>query len=160
MKFPAAIRMDASDTNVFARAAEPGELAVPGAFAFADLDLAGLAGKERQAFVSGWLGTESFGRTTFVSVREIEDEAFEAVVRRLAAHFVEQYGAPDVLAALEPARQEAEYAAGLCEYAPNTLLAVAREVGADGIVERFRVVAPSGPAHDGVWSVIEEDEPD
>ena len=160
MKFPAVIRLDESDTKVFARAAEPGELAVPGTFAFADLDLEALAGKERQGFVSGWLGTESFGRATLVAVREIDEEDFEAVVRRLSGHFVEHYGAPDVLAALDPARREADYAAGLCEHDRNTLLAVEREAGADGIIERFRVVAPpsSGMTHAGVWTVTEEED--
>jgi len=39
------IQLDASDTFVFAKAAEPGEWAVPGAFVFWDSDPAVLEGK-------------------------------------------------------------------------------------------------------------------
>ena len=59
MKFPRCIRLDASDLNIYARAAEPGEWAVPGGFAFADSDPDRLERKARLAFHSAWLGTES-----------------------------------------------------------------------------------------------------
>jgi hypothetical protein len=47
------IRMDPSDTFVFENAAAPGEWAVSGAFVFARLDPATLAGKARAAFRGG-----------------------------------------------------------------------------------------------------------
>ena len=56
MKLLRTIRLDPSDTFVFERAAEPGEWAVSGAFAFADIDAAKLEGKARAAFRSGFLG--------------------------------------------------------------------------------------------------------
>ena len=94
MRFPRTIRLDESDTRVFERAAAPGEWAVCGAFAFADPEA--IAGKQRQAFVSSFLGTTNFGRTTFVEVTEIADDDHAAVIRRLALHFITDHGAPDL----------------------------------------------------------------
>ena len=48
MRFPRAIRLDNSDLQVFESVAEPGEWAVPGAFAFSDADPQDLTGKVRQ----------------------------------------------------------------------------------------------------------------
>jgi hypothetical protein len=53
VKLPRTTALDASDTFVFERAAEPGEWAVSGAFVFADRDPAALEGKARAAFRSG-----------------------------------------------------------------------------------------------------------
>ena len=63
MKLLRTIRLDASDTFVFERAAQPGEWAVPGAFVFLDADPATLEGKARTAFRSGFLGVSSLGRS-------------------------------------------------------------------------------------------------
>ncbi len=68
MKFTRTIRLDPSDVKVFPLAAEPGEWAVAGTFAFADTEPAALSRKEQLAFKSGWLGTGSFGRSTLVQV--------------------------------------------------------------------------------------------
>src|SRR3546814_2248939 len=70
LKLPRTIRLDPSDTFVYARAAEPGEWAVTGSFLFFGADPAALAGKERQAFRGGFLGIESFGWSTLVVVTE------------------------------------------------------------------------------------------
>ena len=113
MRFPRTIRLDSSDLQVFDPAAAAGEPAVPGGFAFAGHEPETLAGKERQAFASGWLGTESFGRASLVEVGEISEAEFFQLVERLARHFVERYGAPDLATALPAAREEADYAAGL-----------------------------------------------
>ncbi|MFQ5783820.1 MAG: DUF6505 family protein [Alphaproteobacteria bacterium] len=157
MRFPRTIRLDETDVRVFERAAEPGEWAVPGAFAFADLDPAGLTGKLRQAFVHGFLGTSSFGRSTLVEIAEIDETAYHEVTQRLALHFIADYGAPDLAAALPAAREEAAFAAGLCEHGLHTLIAVERELGDDGIVERFRVIEPARATdHAKIWSIIEE----
>jgi len=161
MLFPKTIRLDQSDVQVFERAAEPGELAVSGAFAFADLDpeSGALAGKTRQAFANGLMGTESFGWSTFIAVAKVSDEAYQAMIERLADHFVADYGAPDREAALAAARGEAEFAAGLCEHEVNTLLTVEREFGPDGIVERFRVVQPPDDYPLGrVWDMVYDDD--
>ena len=68
MKLLRTIRLDASDSFVFERAAEPGEWAVSGAFAFAHCDQAQLQGKARAAFRAGFLGLGSLGRSTLVQI--------------------------------------------------------------------------------------------
>ena len=158
MKFPRCIRLDASDAYVFHRAAEPGEWAVSGSFAFADVDPAALDGKDLQAFKSGWLGTESFGYSTLVEVAEIDEAAFFQVVERLARHFVAAYGAPDVTSALPAARAEADDAAGLCGHKVHTLLALERDLTEQGVVERVRVIAPErAQDHARIWDVVPDD---
>ena len=52
-RLPRTIRLDPSDTFVFARAAEPGEWAVSGAFVFWNVDPAKLDQKQRVAVLSG-----------------------------------------------------------------------------------------------------------
>lgn len=159
MLFPKTLRLDASDTRIFERAAEPGEPAVAGAFAFLDADPQSLSGKRLQAFSHGFLGSVSFGWSTLVIVSDIDEAQFEAVIQRLAQHFVAHYGAPDLDAALPVARTEAQAAADLCQYRINTLLAIERTFGDDGIIERFKVIRPpAGIEHDQVklWAVEDE----
>lgn len=157
MKFPRTIRLDNSDLQVFHRAAAPGEWAVPGSFAFLERDPAGFDTKEQLAFRSGWLGTASFGRATLAEVAEIAEAEFFQVVERLAAHFVERYGAPGLAEALPAAREEADHAASLCDHKVHSLLAIERELGDAGIVERFRVVRPErAPDHARIWQIVPE----
>lgn len=155
MKFPRCIRLDLSDTRVFPHAAQPGEWAVPGGLSFAGCDPEALERKTRFAFQNGWLGSESFGWSTFVEVAEISDAEFETVVENLAKGFVSVLGAPGLDEALPAARDEANYAAGLCEHDLHTLLALEREMGDDGIVERFRVVVPErAQDHAKIWEIV------
>ena len=143
MKLARTIHFDESDQNVFARPAETGEWAIPGGFEFSDWTDGELVGKKRQAFANGWLGLDSFGRATFVAVAEMEAAEHEALIRRLAEHFVAYYGAPDVAAASGVAAEEIAFMADLCEdHAPNTLLAVSRELTGAGVKEQFRHIAP------------------
>ena len=58
MKLLRTIRLDPSDTFVFEKAAEPGEWAVPGTFAFTHDEIETLTGKARAAFRSGFRGIE------------------------------------------------------------------------------------------------------
>ena len=155
MRFPRTIRLDASDEHVFERAAAPEEWAVSGAFAFADTPPEALRGKAAQAFARGFLGTQSFGWSTLVAVAEIKPAELEAVIDALAQHFVDRYGAPSVAAARPAAEAEAAFASSLCEHRLNTLLAVERTFGLDGIVERFRTIEPlrSG-SHARIWSIV------
>ncbi len=159
MKFPRTIRLDPSDVKVFPLAAEPGEWAVPGTFAFADAEPQSLSRKEQLAFKSGWLGTGSFGRSTMVQVVDITAEQYDDVVRMIADHLVSEYGAPDRDAAMTAARDEAADAAGLCDHPVNTLLAIEREFTDDGISERVRVIipAPAG-AHTRVLEIVEDED--
>ncbi|MDH3597566.1 MAG: DUF6505 family protein [Rhodospirillales bacterium] len=159
MKFPRTLRLDTSDLYVFRLAAEPGEWAVPGSFAFLGRNSAQFDNKEKLAFRSGWLGTESFGRATLSEVAEIGEAEFFQVVERLARHFVEHYGAPDLAAALPAAREEADLAASLCDHKTNTLLALEREHGPAGLVERFRVIRPDRARdHARIWEVLPDPE--
>jgi Family of unknown function (DUF6505) len=156
MRFPRTIRLDASDEQVFEHAAAPEEWAVSGAFAFADLPPEALrGGKTAQAFARGFLGTRSFGWSTLVAVAEIGPDELAGVVEALAQHFVQCYGAPSLEVARPVARAEAEFASGLCEHRVNTLLAVERALGPDGIVERFRAIEPGrGRAHAKIWELV------
>ena len=154
MKLARTIRLDVSDANVFPLAAEPGEWAVTGTFAFADSDPGGLGVKERIAFRDGWFGTESNGWATFVQVTDIGSEDYDETVRRLAAHLFQDYGAPDMMAALDAARAEVDDMAALCEHAAGILLAIEREFTENSITERTRIVEPKGDdLHARIWSV-------
>lgn len=159
MLFPRVVRLDNSDERVYEPVARPGEWAVPGAFAFVDTDVAGLADKARQAFRHGFLGTESFGWTTLVQVDEISVFEYLGVIERLAAHLVEKHGAPDAATARAAAEEEADFAASICNHPRHTLLALERTLGPEGVEESFRVVQPpSGLDHERVkiWTVIED----
>ena len=140
MRFPKTIRFDASDTHVFERAAEPYEWAVTGTFVFAGAELEKLSGKPRLAFTSGFLGTASFGWSTLVCVVEMAEDQYQAVISTLADYLMLQFGAPDRAAAEHAAAEEAAFAASLCAHPINTILSVSREIGDQGIVERFGVV--------------------
>jgi hypothetical protein len=160
MRFPRVIRLDNSDPQVFAQAAEPGEWAVTGSFAFLDQDPARLERKERLAFASGWFGTASGGRATLVEVAEITEAQFFQVVERLARHFVAHYGAPSLADALPAARAEADDAAALADHKLHSLLALERELGDQGLVERIRVVRPERAGdHAKIWRIVPDQEP-
>jgi len=159
MRFFRCIRLDDSDTRIYERVAVPGEWAIPGSFAFLDADPQTLDGKRLQAFRQGFLGTSSFGWTTLVEVDEISPAELEAVVHRLAEHFVERYGAPSLEEALPVARQEAEFASDLDDQPPHTWVALERDFGDEGIVERLRVVQQTpGTDHSAVrlWGAAED----
>jgi hypothetical protein len=166
LKLPRTIRLDASDDFAFDVAATPGEWAVPGAFAFLDADPRTLTGKRRQAFRNGFLGLDSLGWSTLVTVAEVTAEMRDAVVEALAQRFVFRFGAPDLDAARPVARDEVAFAMSLCEHPVNTILAVERSADEDGgIRESFRVIEPprtvDGQApHAAIWAVETAEEPD
>ncbi|MBC7141395.1 MAG: hypothetical protein H5U18_04450 [Rhodobacteraceae bacterium] len=144
MHLARAIHFDESDRNVFHSPARTGEWAISGGFEFSNWTEADLTGKARQAFANGWLGVETFGRVTFVAVTRIEPEEVEALTQRLAAHFVEVYGAPSPDAARPVAAEEIAQMAELCaDHAPNTVLTVLRELTGAGVREQYRFIEPS-----------------
>jgi hypothetical protein len=158
--FPRVVRLDDSDERVYETAAAAGEWAVPGAFVFLDLAVEQADGKTREAFRHGFLGTDSYGWSTLVQVDEISLAEFETVVERLARHFMQHHGAPDLAAARAAAQEEAAFAASICDHARHTLLALDREMGEEGIVENFRVVRPpSGLDHEKVkiWKMVDDE---
>jgi hypothetical protein len=151
-RLPRTIQLDPSDRSVFDHAAEPGEWAVAGSFAFLDAPPETLAGKRKRAFEHGWLGTGSFGWSTLVMVSDATPEVVAATTEALARHFVAVHGAPGMAAAREVAAREVAFAAGLCEHPVGTLLTIFRQNGPDGVVEQFATVtrnqvpdAASGP---------------
>ena len=73
MKLLRTIQLDASDSFVFEKPAEPGEWAVSGAFAFVRSDPANLQGNARTAFRAGFLGLTSLGRSTLAQVVEADE---------------------------------------------------------------------------------------
>ena len=141
MNLARAIHLDESDTLVFHRAARSGEWVISGGFEFSNWDQGDLTGKARQEFANGWLGLESFGRVTFGAVTRIEPAEMDALTDRLAQHFVDIYGAPDLEAARKVALEELRQMADLCDgQDANTLLTVARELTGDGVRETFRII--------------------
>ncbi len=167
------IRLDASDTVVFAEAAPPGDWAVTGGFLFAGRDPEAMGRKERIAFRTGFVGVSAgangFGFSTLAVVSEASAAERAAAVEALAAGLVAWLGAPDLAVARPAAAEEVAYAAGLCRgHAVGTLIALHREATADGAMrERFRTLRPraqtalGGAAHRGhakAFFAVETDE--
>src|SRR5882724_2921868 len=150
-KLPRTIRLDPSDTVVLERAAEPGEWAVPGTFVFWRYDdPAELNQKQRAALRAGFLGIETLGWSTLVTVTEATEADRSAAIERLVQVFLNQFGAPDLETARCAAEAEIVFAASLCHHPPQTLLAVQRSVESGEIRERFRTLKPrpSAPGSD------------
>jgi hypothetical protein len=136
------IRLDPSDTFVFEKAAEPGEWAVPGAFAFAGVDPDALEGKARAAFRSGFLGVDSLGCSTLVQIVDATEEDRAEAVNLLARRLVEHFGAPDIALARAAAEEEIAFTASLCDHPRGMLAALARKLEDGSIRETFRTLAP------------------
>jgi hypothetical protein len=136
------IRLDASDSVVFEKPAEPGEWAVSGAFAFGRSDPANLRGKARIAFRAGFLGLSSFGRSTLAQIVEASEADRRAAVEMLAAQLVTHLGAPDSAIARLAADEEIDFAASLCDHPPGVLVAVTRRFENGAIREAFRTLRP------------------
>lgn len=165
---PRTIRLDPSDTVVFDRAAEPGEWAVPGTFLFWGRAPDSLGRKEAIALRSGFLGIDSFGHSTLVTVQPATAAERAAAVERLAAALVAHLGAPSSDAARPAAEEEISLAESLCAgHAANTLLALHRRFDEAGAIrEQFRTLKPreetalSGAhlqGHDRAFQFFEED---
>lgn len=146
MKLLRTIRLDASDTFVFEKAAEPGEWAVSGAFVFWDSDPAILEGKARTAFRSGFLGISTLGRSTLVQIVEASDADRLAAINALARQLVAQFGAPTIEDAIAAAEEEMMFAESLCTQPQDTLVAVHRTFDEGAVRETFRTLRPRGGA--------------
>jgi hypothetical protein len=142
-RLPRTIRLDPSDKVVFAHAAEPGEWAVPGTFLFWGRAPDSLSRKEAIAFRSGFLGVDSFGHSTLVTVQEASAQERAAMVDALARQLVAHLGAPSVAAALPAAEEEVALAESLCRgHDLNTLIALHRKHDGSDIREQFRTLKP------------------
>lgn len=150
------IRLDPSDAFVFARAAEPGEWAIPGTFLFWERPVETLIGKERAAFRSGLLGAASFGWSTLATIVEASAGERAALVETLAARLLADCGAPDLASAREAAEAEIAYAEELAEPPIGTLVAIHRALERGEIVERFRTLLPgTDEKHSRAFSFME-----
>jgi hypothetical protein len=151
-KLPRTLRLDPSDSLVFARSAEPGEWAVTGSFLFGADDLESMPPKMRAAFRSGFLGIASFGFATLVEVAAIAAADADGLAETLAGRLLAECGAPDYAAARAAAQDELAFAASLCEeHEPGTVIAMRRTLESGAIREEFRTLrrrAPSGPGAD------------
>ena len=141
MNLARALQFDKSDSFIFPKAAPAREWVISGSFEFGSLSADDLTGQTGRAFTDGWLGVESFGRTTYAAVAQIEDDAFEALIDSLAAHFVSAFGAPSLEAARPVAYAELQHMVDLCnEHEPNTILSVRRELTDSVIEEVFQII--------------------
>src|SRR3954462_9832856 len=138
------IRLDPSDTFVFERAAEPGEWAVSGAFAFWNANPQKLEGRARSAFRGAFLGVESLGWATLVQIVEASEQDRAALVEALGRQLVAHFGAPDLGPARLAAQEKVAFAASLCNHPADTLIAVHRSFEDGEIREAFRTLHPRG----------------
>jgi hypothetical protein len=156
MKLLRTIRLDASDTFVFERAAEPGEWAVSGAFAFWNRDAASLEGKARSAFRSGFLGVSTLGWSTLVQIVTASEEDRFGAVDTLARQLMANFGAPTIDEARGAAEEEMTFAESLCTQPQDTLVAVHRTFEEGTVRESFRTLRPrSGPKPVRAFSFLE-----
>ena len=159
MKLLRTIRLDPSDAFIFPAAAEPGEWAVPGAFAFFGADLSALAGKERAAFRSGFLGVNSLAWSTLAQIVDATPDDRAAAIELLAQRLLDRLGAPDRVAARKAAGEEIDFAASLCNHPADTLVAMHRSSEDGAIRETFRTLRPRGsPPPMRAFSFYETDE--
>lgn len=156
MKLLRTIRLDASDTFVFEKAAEPGEWAVSGAFAFWNRDVASLEGKARSAFRSGFLGVSTLGWSTLVQIVEASADDRLGAIDTLAKQLVANFGAPTINDAVAAAEEEITFAESLCTQPQDTLVAVHRTFEDGAVRESFRTLRPrSGPKPVRAFSFLE-----
>ena len=159
MKMLKTIHFDQTDGNVYDLPAGTDDWAISGAFAFSQLEANEITGKVKQAFSNGFLSLENFGRATFATVAEINEEQKEKLNETLAQHFCENYGAPSLKTALPVAGHEIDYISSLCaEHPINTVFTVRRffDDNAD-MREEFRTVTPPAePLHTKIWEIVEE----
>lgn len=158
MKLLRTIQLDTSDTFVFEHAAEPGEWAVSGAFAFWNADPAALEGKSRSAFRSGFLGISTLGWSTLVQIVEATEDDRLAAIDMLANQLVAKFGAPTTDDAITAAEEEIAFAESLCSQPRDTLVAVHRTFKDGAMREMFRTLRPrSGPKPARAFSFLEVD---
>jgi hypothetical protein len=156
------IALDPSDTFVFDVAAEPGDWAVSGAFWFYDRDAAGLTGKDRSAFRSGFLGVQSWGWSTLVQIVQATEDDRRSLVETLATQLVDRFGAPDLATACVAAEEEVAFAESLCTHPVSTLIAVHRSAADGDVRESFRrLKLRERSGHSKAFSFMEvEDDPE
>jgi hypothetical protein len=162
LKLLRTIALDPSDTFVFDVAAEPGDWAVSGAFRFCDQNPAGLTGKDRSAFRSGFLGVHSWGWSTLVQIVPATEDDRRKLVELLATNLVDRFDAPDLATARVAAEEEVAFAESLCTHPVSTLIAVHRSAADGDVCESFRrLQLRERGGHSRAFSFMEvEDDPE
>ncbi len=160
MKLAKTIRFDASDTRIFAPAAQEGHWAISGSFSFSGLRDDEIKGKVKQAFSNGFLSVPDFGYSTFVSVAQAKDEDIEMIRQALATHFITAYNAPSRQEALAAADAEIHFMAEICaDHKTGTLLSLSRQLDEHGIKEQFRAHAKAeNCAEQKLWQMVDDDD--
>ena len=159
MKFPKTIRFDNSDLNIFENPSEEGEWAISGAFEFSNDTQENLKGKRKQSFSNGFLGLDTFGRSTFVSIASIDEPENVKIVKKLSELFMQSYGVPDITKALSVADEEVNFMIDVCsDHDLGSLLTVFRTLENDGIHENFRHI-PKGDAcsNQKIWTTVSDE---
>ena len=145
-KLPKVVRLDGSDIQVYESAANPGEIAVPGGFEFLEDSINKMHGKRLQGFLTGFLGIETFGRSTLVAITSIDSEEYQNAINQLSVNILSLFSTLDRSSALKAALDEIHYAESLCEYDEGTVLALEREFIDKDIKERFKKFIPATSA--------------
>lgn len=145
-RLPKVVRLDDSDLNVYECAAAPGEWAVPGGFEFLQDSMDDLRGKRLQAFLGGFLGIGTLGRSTLVAITPADPEEYQNAINQLSVNLASHFGAPNRSLALKAATEEIRYAESLCEYDDGTILALERAFTDDEIKESFKKFVPAAAA--------------
>ena len=160
MKLAKTIRFDPSDLNVFPLAADEGEWALVGTFCFTGIGEADIKGKIKQAFSNGFLGLDSMGFSTLVSIVTVKPDDLGKIENRLCSIFMNEFGAPDEATAMAAVTEEIKFMADLCaEHKTGTLLAIQRSLSDDGIRESFRSLAkPGSCAEQKIWTMVDDDD--
>ena len=158
MKFAKTIRFDKSDLNIFPLASEEGELAVVGTFNFYNLKQQDLNGKIKQAFSNGFMGCNTFGYSTFVSLVNISKEELQQLKTNLGKFLIDNFGAPSQEMAEEAANEEINFMFDLCKnHEIGSLLSLSRTWEIDGIKEKFRNLPKADScAEQKIWTFVDE----
>ena len=149
-----------SDLELYGHLSPGDEWAVPGGFAYGDLDAPRLSGTRLAAFERCFLGIGSFGHVPTVEVAEIDEAELETLKLQLAMSMVSKLGAPGLGAALSVAADEIAYTLSLATLPPGTRLVLEREWADDGIREDIKRVQPPRPQVDHgevrLWAAAEK----
>jgi hypothetical protein len=134
MKFLKTVRLDVSDTHVYAQegVAEDGEWLVSGGYAVCDLASGAHFRPNCHCDIS-FIGLKTHGRCTIAEVVEIDEATYRGHIETLTRHFLADLNAPSEEAARQVAEEEVAYTADLCEsFNAETWITVKRTAKANG----------------------------
>jgi hypothetical protein len=134
MKFLKAVRLDVSDSHLYATegAAEDGEWLVSGGYAVCNL-ASGQHFRPNCYCDISFIGLATFGRCTIAEVVEIDETNYHQHIQTLTRYFLDNLGAPSEEAARALAEEEVAYTADLCEsFNPEVWITVKRTPKQDG----------------------------